>query len=66
MEFGVRIKNGSVVLNDSVVKENFPEYSVIQGNPGEFIESRFTSTTVEKLMEIKWWNWSDEKIWENR
>ncbi len=66
LETGTRVKNGSIVLNGSFVNEDFPEYSVIQGNPARQIDTRFDSTTVKKLLEIKWWNWSDEKIWENR
>ena len=47
--------------NSHVVK-NVEPYSVVGGNPAKFLKLRFTPEQIEKLLEIQWWNWEDEKI----
>ena len=37
----------------------------VGGNPANEIKKRFTKEQIEKLLEIKWWNWEIEKITEN-
>jgi len=59
---GVVIGDGAVIACDShVVKDVFP-YSIVGGNPAKFIKKRFTEEQINKLLEIKWWDWDDEKI----
>lgn len=59
---GVTIGDGAVIANNSHVVKNVEPYSVIGGNPAKFIKYRFTKEQIEKLLQIQWWNWSDEKI----
>ena len=59
---GVTIGDGVVIANNSHVVKNVEPYSLVGGNPAKFIKYRFTSEQIEKLLEIKWWNWDDEKI----
>jgi acetyltransferase-like isoleucine patch superfamily enzyme len=59
---GVTIGDGAVIANNSHVVKNVEPYSLAGGNPAKFIKYRFTSEQIEKLLEIKWWNWDDEKI----
>lgn len=59
---GVRIGDGAVVgANSHVVKDVVP-YSVIMGNPAQTVLMRFDTIVIQKLQELKWWNWSVEKI----
>ena len=37
---GKKIKKGSIVAAGTVLTKNFPEYSIIGGNPSKFIKSR--------------------------
>jgi maltose O-acetyltransferase len=37
---GKKIKKGSIVAAGTVLTKNFPEYSIIGGNPSRFIKSR--------------------------
>ena len=62
---GVRIGSGSIIANNSHVIKSCPEYSIIGGNPAKIIKKRFSESQIEKLLEIKWWDWSNEKINEN-
>ena len=59
---GVKIGDGAIIANNSHVVKDVEPYSIVGGNPAKFIKYRFTSEQIEKLLEIKWWNWDDEKI----
>lgn len=59
---GVTIGNGSIIANNSHVVKDVESYSLVGGNPAKFIKYRFTPEQIEKLLEIEWWYWEDEKI----
>jgi acetyltransferase-like isoleucine patch superfamily enzyme len=59
---GVTIGDGAVIANNSHVVKNVEPYSLVGGNPAKFIKYRFRPEQIEKLLEIKWWDWDDEKI----
>lgn len=59
---GVTIGDGAVIANNSHVVKNVEPYSITGGNPAKHIKYRFTRDQIDKLLQIKWWDWSDEKI----
>ena len=59
---GVTLGDGVVVANNSHVVSNAEPYSLVGGNPARFIKYRFKPEQIEKLLQIKWWNWDDVKI----
>jgi len=59
---GVNIGDGVVIANNSHIVKNIEPYSLVGGNPAKLIKYRFTQEQIEKLLEIKWWYWDDEKI----
>ena len=59
---GVTIGDGAVVGAGSVVTKNIPPYSVWGGAPIRYIKHRFDNGVIEKLLKIKWWDWSEKKI----
>ena len=59
---GVTIGDGAVIANSSHVVKNVEPYSIVGGNPARFIKYRFTPEQIEKLLQIKWWDWDDHKI----
>lgn len=62
---GVNIGDGSIIATNTVLTKDVPPYSIIGGNPGELIKKRFSDDIIEKLLQIKWWDWDAEKITEN-
>lgn len=59
---GVTIGDGAVIATNSHVVKNVEPYSIVGGNPAKHIKYRFNKDTIEKLLEISWWNWDDERI----
>ena len=63
---GVRIGDGAVIGAGSVVTKDVDDYEIVAGNPARHIRYRFKMGEIKELKKIKWWNWSIEKIMENR
>jgi acetyltransferase-like isoleucine patch superfamily enzyme len=59
---GVHIGNGSVVGANSHVVSDVKPYSVVGGNPAQRYYFRFEEEIIQKLLELRWWDWDDEKI----
>lgn len=62
---GVTIGDGAVIGAETVVTHNVPPYAVVAGAPGRIFKYRFTKNIIKKLLKIKWWNWTHEKIEKN-
>lgn len=62
---GVTIGDGAIVGAGSVVAKDVPPYGVVVGNPARTIKKRFTEGEIKKLLKMKWWNWSNDKIKKN-
>jgi virginiamycin A acetyltransferase len=51
----------------AVVTKNVPPYTIVVGNPARVVKYRYENPDVISfLQEIKWWDWSDEKIKRNK
>ncbi len=59
---GVTVGAGAVLAARSVVSRDVPPYAVAAGNPARIVKKRFDEPTIEKLMALQWWHWSEEKI----
>ena len=63
---GIRVGNGAVIAAFSHVVKDVLDYEVVGGNPATHIKFRFSRKTIEALLEISWWDWSEDKIIENQ
>lgn len=61
----IKIGDGAIIGAFSVVAKDVPPFAVVVGNPAVIKRYRFTDEEIKRLLEIKWWNWKDDKIKEN-
>ena len=59
---GVCIGDGAVIAARSVVTKDVPPFAIVAGIPARIIRYRFDQNMIDRLLEIKWWNWADSKI----
>lgn len=59
---GVTIGHGSIIAAGAVVVKDVPPYTIVAGNPAKVVKQRFDDTTIQRLLDIAWWDWDIEKI----
>ena len=62
---GVTIGDGAVIGARSIVTKNVMPYVIVAGSPAKYIRERFNAWHIMELLDIKWWDWPEEKIKEN-
>jgi acetyltransferase-like isoleucine patch superfamily enzyme len=59
---GVTVGDGAVIGAGCVVSKDVPPYAIVVGCPMRILRFRFPEETIQKLMEIAWWNWPAERL----
>lgn len=59
---GVKIGDGAVIGTRALVTKDVEPYTIVGGSPAKPIKKRFSECEIEMLLELKWWDWSIEKI----
>ena len=62
---GVRIGDGAIIGAYSVVTKDVAPYAIVGGNPAREIRQRFSPGHVERLLQLRWWDWDIDKITRN-
>lgn len=57
---GITIGDGAIVALGAIVTKDVPPYAIVGGVPAKIIKYRFNEEQIAKLLQIKWWNQSDE------
>jgi len=59
---GVTIGDGAVIGANAVVTKDIPPYAIAVGSPAKIIKYRFCTEVISLLLQLKWWEWSEEKL----
>lgn len=59
---GTTIGDGAIIGANAVVRGNIKPYSINVGNPCVLKKMRYSEEIIAKLLQLKWWDWDDEKI----
>lgn len=59
---GIVIGDGAIIGAHSVITKDVPAYAVVAGTPAKVIRYRFSDDQIQKLLELKWWEWSEERL----
>ena len=59
---GVIIGDGAVIGAGAVVAKDVPAYAVAVGNPAQVVKYRFSQERIAELLNLRWWEWSFEKV----
>lgn len=62
---GVHIGDGAIIGTRALVTKDVAPYTIVGGVPAREIRKRFSEGTIEKLLELQWWNWEDVKVQKN-
>lgn len=57
---GVTISDGAIIATSAVVTKDVPPYTIVGGMPARVIRQRFSDRVVEKLLELKWWDYGPD------
>jgi len=59
---GITIGDGAVIGARALVTKDVAPYTIVGGNHAKVIKQRFSDEDIATLLEVKWWDWPEEKI----
>ena len=59
---GLTIGHGAVIGTRALVTKDVEPYGIVGGNPARLIRKRFNDVHIALLLEMAWWDWSDDKL----
>lgn len=57
---GIMIGDGAVIGAGAVVSKDIPPYAIAVGSPIKIIKYRFDEKIIKDLLELQWWNKTEE------
>lgn len=58
----MKIGDGAIIAAYSVVAKDVEPYTLVGGNPAQFIKKRFSDELTELLLKLKWWDFEGTEL----
>jgi len=62
---GVTVGDGAIIGAGAIVTTDIPPYAIVAGVPAKVLRYRYSTEKIRKLLSIAWWNWDEQKIFDN-
>ena len=62
---GIKVGDGAVIAAKAMVTKDIPPYAIVVGSPARIARYRFDEATISALLDLRWWDWPDDKVDEN-
>jgi len=59
---GVTIGDGAILAAKALITRDVPPYAIMGGVPAKVIRYRFPQNVIDRLVEMKWWNYEVQSL----
>lgn len=59
---GITIGEGAIIASGAVVTKNVAPYTIVAGNPAQWVKNRFPPQLIDDLLALQIYEWSTEKF----
>ncbi len=59
---GITVGDGAIIASGAVVTKDIEPYAIVGGVPARVLKKRFPQATIDRLLELLWWDSDEETL----